>query len=102
MSKPSPPASGSSPILNMVEWEEVRIEGTKISLPVNLKGGGDDNIRAISFYSASGKLEAAAKDITAQGRIKALAANCNLSHIADLNVQEMIDAYQEQLFTPSK
>ena len=69
---------------------------------MKLKGTESDHERALLFYATSGNLDAAAKDISAQGRIKALAANVNLSHLADLNLSAVFDAYCEQLFDPSK
>ena len=38
------------------------------------------------------------KEITARGRIMALANNCNLEHITELNNREMFDSYITQLF----
>jgi hypothetical protein len=67
-----------SVVMNLVDMEEVRVDNHKIMLPVKFKGRESDTERAISFYSTSGKLVAAAKEISAQGRITALATNCNL------------------------
>ena len=68
----SPPAANNL-IMNLVEMTEVRIESHKMQLPTKLRGIESDNQRAISFYSTSGKLAAATKEISAQGRITALA-----------------------------
>lgn len=88
--------------MNLVQMEEVRVENHKIMLPVKLKGRESDTERAISFYSTSGKLAAAAKEISAQGRINALATNCNLNHISELNLHTLFGSYADQLFDPSK
>jgi hypothetical protein len=89
-------------IMNLVDVAEVRVENHKMMLPVKLKGVESDNQRAISFYSTSGKLAAAAKEISAQGRITALATNVNLDHICELNNRTIFETYLEQLFDPSR
>jgi hypothetical protein len=89
-------------IMNLVDVAEVRVENHKMMLPVKLRGIESDNQRAISFYSTSGKLAAAAKEISAQGRITALATNVNLDHICELNNRTIFETYLEQLFDPSK
>ena len=98
----APMASSESVVMNLVQMEEVRVENHKIMLPVKLKGRESDTERAISFYSTSGKLAAAAKEISAQGRINALATNCNLNHISELNLHTLFGSYADQLFDPSK
>ena len=87
----SPPAA-TNLIMNLVEMTEVRIESHKMQLPTKLRGTKSDNQRAMSFYSTLGKLAVVTKEISAQGRITALATNCNLNHIAELNNREILDA----------
>ena len=72
-------------IMNLVDVAKMRVENHEMMLPVKLRGAESDNRRAISFYSTSVQLAAAAKEISAQGRITALATNVNLDHICELN-----------------
>ena len=53
-------SKSESMIMNLVDVAEVRVENHKMMLPVKLKGIESDNQRAVSFYSTSGKLAAAA------------------------------------------
>ena len=66
-----------------------------------LKGTETDHKRALSFYATSVNLDTLSKDISVQGRIKALVSNVNLSHLADLNISAIFEAYWEQLFDPT-
>ena len=68
-------APTESIVMNLVDMEEVRVDMHKSMLPVKLKGRESDTERAISFYSTSGEVAAAAKEISAQGHINALATN---------------------------
>ena len=97
----APTALSESIVMNLVQMEEVRVEMHKIMLPVKLKGREPDTEQAILFYSTSGKLAAAAKEIIAQGRINALTTNCNVNHISELNLHTLFTSYTDQLFDPS-
>ena len=97
----SKPVAASDLIMNLVEMTEVRIKNHKMQLPTKLQGTEYNNQQAILFYSTSGKLAAATKDISAQGRITALATNCNLNHIAEMNNRVFFDTYVDQLFDPA-
>jgi hypothetical protein len=98
----TPTASTESIVINLVDMEEVRVDNHKIMLPVKIKGRESDTERAISLYSTSGKLAAAAKEISAQGRINTLATNCNLNHISELNLRTLFNLYTDQLFDPAE
>ena len=87
--------------MNLMEVTEVRTENHKMQLPTKFRGIESDNQRSISFYSTSGKLAAATKDISAQGGITALATNCNLNHIAEMNNRVFFNTYVDQLFDPA-
>ena len=87
-------------IINLVDVAELRAENQKMMLPVKMKGIELDNQRAILFYSISGKLAVATREISAQGCITALATNVNLSHICKLNNPTIFKTYVEQLFDP--
>ena len=88
-------AHTESMVMNLFDVEEVRVENHKIMLPVKFKGRETDTERAISFYSTSGKLAAASKEISAQGRINALANNLNLNHISELNLRTLFSFYAD-------
>ena len=94
--------SSKSMVMNFVDVVKVRVENHRIILPVKFKGRKSNTERAILFYSTSGKLAAASKEISAQGRINALAVNCNLNHISKLNLRTLFNSYTNQLFDPSK
>ena len=87
--------------MNLVDMTEVRVESHKLQLPARLTGSETGNQRAISFYATAGNLEQASKDISAQGRINALATNVNLNHIVEFNLRAMFNGYLEQVFDPS-
>ena len=72
-------------LMNLVEMTEVRIEDKKMQLPVKLLGMEGENLWAVTFYSTAGKLATHTKDISAIGRINALADNVNLIHLAEIN-----------------
>ena len=94
------PNASDDTIINLVDVAEVRVENHKMMPPVKFKGTESDNQRAISFYSTSGKLAAAAREISVQGRITALATNVNLNHICELNNRTIFETYVGQLFDP--
>ena len=97
----SKPVAASNLIMNLVEMTEVCIENHKMQLPTKLRGTESDNQRAILIYSTLVQLAAATKDISAQGHITALATNCNLNHIAEMNNRVFFDTYVDQLFDPA-
>ena len=94
-------ADNPSLIMNLVEMKEVRVEGHKMQLPVKLRGTETDHERAITFYATAGRLAAAAKEISAQGRITALASNVNQDHVGEKNNMALFNAFGEQVFDPS-
>ena len=55
----------------------------------------------MTFYSTDGKLAAQAKDISAIGRINTLADNVNLSHLAEINTDQLFTAYITRCWDPS-
>ena len=87
-------------LMNLVESTEVRIEDKKVLLPVKLIGMERDNLRAVTFYSTAGKLAAHAKDISALGRINALADNVNLSHLAEISTGALFTEYVARCWDP--
>ena len=80
---------------------EVRIEDRKVSLPSRFDGSESDAERSLIFYSTSGKLSGMYKEISAWGRIIALATNCNLKHITELYMNILIQLYMDQIFDPA-
>jgi hypothetical protein len=92
---------GGGLLMKLVELEEVRVEKSKIMLPKKLDGTESDQQRAVVFYATAGKLINAKKEITAQGRVKAVASICNMSHIGDLNIKVIEDSAYEEIWTPS-
>ena len=81
-------------VMNLVDMEEVRVNHHTIMLPMKFKGREPDTERAISFYSTSRKLSAAAtaKEISTQGRINTLAMNFNLNHIRKGNLHTLFNS----------
>ena len=86
--------------MNFVDMTEVHVESHKLHLPVRLRGMESDNQWAILFYATSGNLKQAPKEISAQGRIVALAVNVNLNHINDFDFRVMFNLYLERVFDP--
>ena len=97
----SAPPTKATLVMNLVDMTEVRVENHKMMLPAKLLGTEEDNERAITFYATAGKLAAATKEISAQGRITALANNVNQNHVGEINLRVLFQEYTKQLFTPS-
>ena len=87
--------------MNLVKMIEVRIEDRKVCLPSRLDGLESDAERALVFYSTSRKLSGMENEISARGRIMALATNCNLKNIAELGMNSLIWSYMDQVFDPA-
>ena len=88
-------------IMNLVKMVEVRIEDRKVSLPSRLDRSESYYEVALIFYSTSGKRSGKDKEISARGRIMALATNCNLEHISELYMNSLIQSYMDQIFDPT-
>ena len=78
-----------------------RFESRIIRCCSPLNWEGQNQIISGRLYSTSGKLVASAKESSAQGRSTALATNCHLNHIAELNNRTIFGAYVGQLFDPA-
>ena len=88
--------------MNICDLVETRIQGVKIMLPVRLKGTESGEERATNFYTTVGRLDAVKREVTAAGRIRHLANNCNLSGLAEMNLVRLDKEYIDQMFDPSK